>query len=80
MLYIVSFDGYFGGYGTEIYILGVYDDADKAIEAKEQFDSKYERYGIIADIDEIVLNQEYDVTVRTDDAVSTSVCLGGYLE
>lgn len=80
MLYIVSFDGCLAGYGVEIYILGVYDDPDKAIEAKEIFDRKYESYDLVADIDEVVLNQEYDVTIRKDDTASTSVCLGGYLE
>ena len=80
MIYIVSFDGWLGGYGSEIYILGVYDDPDKAIEAKELFDRKYENYDLVADIDEVVLNQEYDVKVKECDAASTSVCLGGYLE
>lgn len=80
MLYIVSFNGCLAGYGVEIYILGIYDDPDKAIEAKETFDRKYESYDLIADIDEVVLNQEYDVTIRKGDTAFTSICLGGYLE
>ena len=81
MLYIVSFDGWLACYGVEIYILGVYDDPDKAIEAKEMFDRKYENYNLVADIEEVVLNQEYDVTIRNNDhTASTPICLGGYLE
>lgn len=82
-LYLVSFDGYlgaYGGYGSEIYILGIYDDPDKAIEAKERFDRKYEKYDVAADIEEVVINQEYDVSVEKNARLSTYIYLGGYAE
>ncbi len=80
ILYIVSYDGFIGGFGIELYILGVYDDPDKAIAAKESFDKEYEQFGIEADIQEVVLNEAYDVKVKPKDSVTTSIFLGGYIE
>lgn len=40
-IYIVSADTYDGGYGSEITILGVYSDEQKAKEKYQEADSKY---------------------------------------
>lgn len=80
MLYVVSFEGYLGGCGSEVYLLGVFDNSDDAVAAKESFDLKYESYGLEADIQEIVPNQTYDVKVKRGLAAETSIYLGGYVE
>ena len=80
MLYVVSYDGYLGGYGSELYLLGVFDNPDEAIAVKEAFDLKYDEYGLEANIDEIEPNQIYDVKVKRGLVAETSIYLGGYTE
>ena len=80
LLYVVSFEGLLEGYGAEYYLLGIFDDSDEAILAKEIFDRDHEQFGITAEIEEVVLNQEYDVRVDKGKAVTTPIFIGGYTE
>ncbi len=86
MLYLVHFDGYLMGYGSENYLLGVYSTREKAEEAVEKFKAEVkEAIGgnirwIQLDIDAIYLDFTYALRIDPDCYVSTSIFLGGYAE
>lgn len=79
-LYLVRFDGLIDVYGEESYLLGIYDSSDEAIAAKELFDREHEKYNLEAIIEEVVLNQTYDVRIEHGWGASTSIYLGGWSE
>jgi hypothetical protein len=76
-VYIVTFDGYKGGYGSEIWLLGIYstrEAADKAAdEVKEKFTS-------IVDVNEVVLDHTYDIILDEWGSLNSKIYLGGYIE
>lgn len=78
-VYLVTFEGLLYGEGIMTYLLGVYDDENKAIEAKELFDSKYEDlYGAQADIQPVKMNYSYESHVDDAWGIVTNIFLGGY--
>ncbi len=73
-LYVKTADGYMQGYGSEIYLVGVYDSRDKA-----------EQDGQFGSITEITLNKTYPLTKHVDDVLGyesyeNENFLGGYTE
>lgn len=82
-VWIVSFDGYLGGYGSYEYLLGVYDDKNLAFEAAENLIKQYSQIEQLVSIQEVTINKT--LSIRDDkledwDELFTDVCLGGYAE
>ena len=86
MVYLVRFDGYLNGYGSENYLLGVYSSRKKAEEAVKKLNAEVEEalgehfWYIQAYIEGIRLDHTYELRVDPDFEVSTSIYLGGYVE
>ena len=85
-LYIVTFDGSTDGYGSDIYLLGVFDSEEAAEAAVAKLD---ESVRDTARINEGTLNESFDVEKIEEDAseyydgplcFQTSAYLGGYHE
>lgn len=86
-LFLVTFNGYhFDGYGSEIYLLGVYSSREEAEKACDK-----------AEVDMKAMSDEYDTEIHkptineveldnsklifeNDHEFKTDVCLGGYAE
>lgn len=86
MLYLVRFDGYLNGYGSENYLLGVYSTREKAQEAVEKLNAEVKEargenfWYIQSYIEEIELDFTYALRTDPDWEVATQVYLGGYIE
>lgn len=83
--YMVTFDGYFWGYGTEIYLLGIYSTQELAKEAVDSFKKRIAASedidcNIEPDIRAIVVDHTYELRIDPDWEVGTAVYLGGYIE
>lgn len=77
-LYLVTYDGYYAGYGTEIYCGGIFDTKEKA-EDYIRNDANLPKSN--AHISELKLNEGLKTTNNDVFAtISTDVYLGGYLE
>jgi hypothetical protein len=77
-LYLVTFDGYYAGYGSEIYCGGIFDTKEKAAEYIRN-DANLSKGGYL--ISELHLN----VGLKTTDmdrfeTIGTDIYLGGYCE
>ena len=70
-VYVVTQDGYMNGYGSEIYLVGVFTDKKKAEKA-----ASAER----AMITEILLNKKFSLKKSTWGGVGNDYYLGGYFE
>ena len=79
-VYLVVFDGWLAGYGSNIYLLGVYDNENKANEIAASFNKKYEEELVEAYVEEVDLNHTYDEEREGDWAIRTPIYLGGYVE
>ena len=79
-VYLVVFDGWLAGYGSIIYLLGVYDSKNKANEIAASFNKKYEEEFIEAYVEEVDLNHTYDEEQYGDWEIRTPICLGSYVE
>ena len=79
-VYLVVFDGWLAGYGSIIYLLGVYDNENKANEIAASFNKKYEEELIEAYVEEVDLNHTYDEEQYGDLEIRTPICLGSYVE
>ncbi len=84
-VYIVSFDGYLRGYGSESYLLGIYSTQELAEEAANAFKKRIaERddidFNVEPDIRAIVVDHTYELRIDPDWAVETQIYLGGYIE
>lgn len=85
MLYLVRFDGYLMGYGSENYLLGVYSTRKKAEEAVEKFkENLKEKLDASSDLliytEGIQLDHTYQWKIDPDWGVEAQVYLGGYIE
>lgn len=84
-VYMVSFDGYLNGYGSESYLLGIYSTRELAEEAVNVFKKRMaEREDIDCniepDIRAIVVDHTYEFRVNPkSEEVKTAVYLGGYV-
>ena len=74
-LYLVTFDGYCGGYGSEIYCGGIFDNKEKAEEYIRNDVNLLEDRCLISEL-------HLNVGLKTSDVVniSTDIYLGGYCE
>ena len=91
-VYLVTYNGWFAGYGTYIYSLGVFDSEEKATQAIEEakekinFKTSHDRDAFDPLITQMDLNEalETRVTQKEEwiwiDEIKTDVCLGGYAE
>lgn len=85
-VYMVSFDGYLNGYGSESYLLGIYSTQELAEEAVNVFKKRIaERREDIdlcigTDIKAIVVDHTYELRIDPGWEVATQVYLGGYIE
>lgn len=79
-VYLVAFDGWLAGYGSSIYLLGIYDNENKANEIAESFNKKYKDDFIEAYVEEVDLNHTYDEERKEDWGITTPICLGCYIE
>lgn len=84
-VYVVSFDGYLWGYGSESYLLGIYSTQELAEEAVNVFKKHIEERedidcNIEPDIRAIVVDHTYELRIDPDWGVETQIYLGGYIE
>ena len=88
-VYVVSFDGYLWGYGTEIYLLGVYSSRELAEKAVNVFKQKLRerndldddiKYTLEPDITAIELDTTCELSFNSELEVGTVAFLGGYFE
>lgn len=74
-LYVVTADGWTSGWGTEIYLVGVYDSKEKALKVIEENESLYCKMSVVE------LNKTYKM--KKDDSwgnYTNKLYLGGYYE
>lgn len=78
-LYVVTCDGVQDGYGSYIYLVGVFDnrkDAENARDAAAKVSNDE-----FASITEVDLNKEYPLVMNSDFSEATNEnLLGGYME
>lgn len=79
-IYLVKFDGYTGGYGSLISLLGIFDSEAKAKEAIENAAKEHPEIGRRATIEEVKLNKAYKILKDKWNGFSTEHILGGYIE
>ena len=73
-LYVLTANGYTASYGSEIYLIGVFDDKKKA----EEIASKQKVYTVLTEVN---LNALYDLKYdRRHGEYSNKNYLGGYVE
>ena len=80
-VYLVTFDGYTGGYGSKINLLGIYSNqeaADKAVEDLKKQTSNCINDTIV--IEELVLDHTCTVEQDAWGDYNSSIYLGGYIE
>lgn len=68
-VYVVTADTWDMGYGSEIYLIGVFQDKDKAEQAANEND------GIIGIVTEMTLDEPHPIVNGKNDKY-----LGGYIE
>ena len=78
-VWIVTFDGYWDGYGSFIYLLGVYDGEGKAFSARERFIKEQDVAEYQVSINSVEINNTLEV-VKGPWAYTTDIYLGGYAE
>ena len=74
-LYVVTADGWTSGWGTEIYLVGVYDSEEQALKVIEENESLYCKMSVVE------LNKTYKM--KKDDSwgnYTNKLYLGGYYE
>lgn len=76
-LYLVTFDGYYGGYGSEIYYGGIFDTKEKAEEYIRNDANLSEGNCLIS---ELYINVGLKTTDMGFETIGTDIYLGGYLE
>lgn len=77
-LYLVTFDGYYAGYGSEIYCGGIFDTKEKAEEYIKNDANLSEGICLIS---ELRINVGLKTTNRdTFETIDTDIYLGGYCE
>ena len=77
-LYLVTFDGYYGGYGSEIYCGGIFDTKEKA-EEYIQNNSNIPKGECL--ISELHINVGLRTTnMERFETIGTDIYLGGYCE
>lgn len=78
MVYVVTSDGYFEPYGTEKYLLGVFDNKEDAIKCKESSRDTF------AKIFEVELNKSYPLIYAPEyegqERYENDFYIGGYVE
>lgn len=78
-LYVVTADGWRLGYGSELYLIGVFDNEDRAIEALD----KAREVGAYCEIKQVTLNEEHPMKKGEGlwkNSLSNDIYLGGYCE
>ena len=78
-LYVVTADGWTLGYGSELYLVGVFDTEEQAVEALD----KARKAGAYCKIKEINLNEEHPMKKgerKWELDLSNDIYLGGYCE
>lgn len=78
-LYVVTADGWLTGYGTNIYLVGAFDN----LEAAEKAQSHAKEKGAYCKIHEINLNEEHPLRKNNpfnEVEVGNDFYLGGYCE
>lgn len=73
-LYLVTHDGYREGYGTSIYVVGIFDDLEKAKEKVKELGAEYTTLTILD------LNCTYPLEIDRWGNLFNDKCLGGYVE
>ena len=74
-LYVVTADGWKMGYGSELYLIGVFDSEERAMDAYR----RSEELGAYCGIKVIGLNEEHPMNVFCN-SLSNDLYLGGYCE
>ena len=78
MVYVLTVDGYADEcYGSEIYLVGVFDSMEKAKAAQNTIDEAIREF---SDINEVELNNVYEVIKTENFGFRTKYNLGGYIE
>lgn len=77
VLYLVTFDGYYGGYGSEIYCGGIFDTKEKAEEYIRNDANLSEDKWLIS---ELHINVGLKTTDMGFETIGTDIYLGGYCE
>ena len=77
-VYVVTMDGWKGGWGTEIYLVGVYDSRDLAESVVNELETK----GVEATWSEATINRTRKIEQHTweRESFQTDAYLGGYVE
>lgn len=77
-IYVVTADGWLSGYGAEIYLIGVFDDYEKADSALSNVIAR----GGLGDIKKVYLNNEHPLNLGgiMNRDLSNDLYLGGYVE
>lgn len=78
-LYLVTFDGYYGGYGSEIYCGGIFDTKEKAEEYIRNDANLSEGNCLISEVHLNAGLKTTDMGGRFE-TISTDIYLGGYCE
>ncbi len=78
-VWIVTFNGYWDGYGEFIYLLGVYDSEGRAFSARERFIKERDVAEDQISINSAEINNTLEV-VKGAWAYTTDIYLGGYAE
>lgn len=76
-LYVLTVDGYTRGYGSYIYLVGVFDSMKKAEEAQNTLDKEIRED---SSINEISLNEVAELTEDHWGDFANRYLLGGYHE
>jgi len=76
-LYVLTVDGYTEGYGSNIFLVGVFDSMEKAEEAQKSLDNEIRER---ASIDEVLLNENIPLTKDEWGSFHNIHYLGGYCE
>ena len=76
-LYVLTVDGYTESYGSNLFLVGVFDSLKKAKEAQDSLDDEIRQY---ASIDEVLLNENVPLTKDEWGNFHNIHCLGGYCE
>ena len=76
-LYVLTVDGYTERYGSQVFLVGVFDSMEKAKEAQDSLDDEIRQY---ASIDEVLLNENVPLTKDEWGNFINIHYLGGYCE
>ena len=74
-LYVVTADGWKMGYGSELYLIGVFNSEEKAVDAYK----RSEELGAYCRITVIGLNEEHPMN-SVFNSLGNDLYLGGYCE